>query len=88
MKKNKFITEFEEITESRWYEMFEILPPKRMIRHDDGLFFAFLMSEYMTENITGHYFHMQDRYFWAYRRDTDNPGDMYQEIGKKFFLNK
>jgi hypothetical protein len=82
-----YIGEFKEITEDQWWEMYECLPPLRTVRHDDGLFFCFLMSEYMTSNITGHYFQIQDRYFSAHRRDTDNVGDMYQEIMKKYFVN-
>lgn len=84
----KYIKPFSEITEEEWWEMYECLPPLRTIRSDDGLFFAFLMSEYWTSNITGHYFRIQDRYFSAQRRDTDNPGDMYQEIMKQFFIKQ
>jgi hypothetical protein len=84
----KYITSFTEITKDQWWEMFECLPPYRTAHSDDGLCFAFLMSEYWTSNITGHYFRVQDRYFTARRRDTENIGDMYQEIMKQFFIKK
>lgn len=84
----KIVTKFQEITKEQWWEMYECLPPLRTISQDDGLFFAFLMSEYWTSNITGHYFRIQERYFSAKRRDTENPGDMYQEIMKQFFIKQ
>ena len=55
----------EEITEERFDDMLNVLPPENWQR--GGGLSIFRMSEYMTGSITGHYLSMQGRYFHAYR---------------------
>ena len=81
-----FVTEFKEITEEQWWDMYECLPPYKTKRTDK--YFRFLCSEYWSGNITGHYYEIQRRFFSANRRDTDNSEDHYNQIIEKFFNEK
>ena len=83
---NPYVTPFEEITEDRFDDMYEVLPPYRIIAHDDGLFFGFIYGEFHTENVTLHFFRIQGRFFSARRKITESIGNMYAEIMTAFFL--
>ena len=56
---------WEEITEEQHDEALNVLPPEKWQRSHGWS--AFRMCEYMTGQITGHYFHVGGRYFTALR---------------------
>lgn len=64
----------EEITEERWYEALECLPPEKWINCNKVEIFR--MREYEIENITRHYMRHGKRYFSALYRTSAS----YSEI--------
>lgn len=77
------IGEWKEITEERWMEMLQVLPPEKCKR--TGHVEIFRMSEYCTDNITSHFARInvigdKDRYFEAYRRTSTSYDAITLEI--------
>ena len=70
----EFILPWEEITEERYEEMLNVLPPEKW-QTVNGVS-IFRMSEYYTSNITSHFAKFSDRYF-AGRFRTNEPS--YEE---------
>lgn len=76
----KVVSNWEEITEDRFDEMLNVLPPENWIRQ--GKYQEFRMCEYYTSDITSHYFKFGDRYFAALRRNTEKFDQHFKEIEK------
>jgi len=62
----KYIKDWKEITEERWDEMLNVLPPERWETIKNVEIFA--MSEIMTSDITGFYICYKKKYYTTYRR--------------------
>jgi hypothetical protein len=83
-KKNEdenIITGPQEITEEKFNDMLEILPPKNLIVQ--GSFIAFMMCEYFTSNITNYYIKTGGKYYTATKRDTTSYRDLIEEINQE-----
>lgn len=83
IEEKTFITGISEITEEKWYDMLEVLPPEKWCTV--GSVNIFRMLEYITTDITAHYMRFNKRYFTANYRTTID----YTEIANnvKEFIN-
>ena len=71
--KKKYCRSWEEVTEDRYWEMLECLPPQMFKWFKGGNIFR--MSEYQTGNITDHFMELD----WKFYQGTFDTGD-YKEI--------
>jgi hypothetical protein len=82
IENEKFLTDWEEITEEQYTQALECLPPEKWLRY--GLWSFFRMSERMISNITAHYALYNSptctRFFTAHRRTSQDYQEMIQEI--------
>ena len=74
----QFIKPFHEISEEKYMEMLECLPPEKW-QTVDGVN-IFRMSEYTTGIITGHYASYEGKYYTAERRTTTPYAEIAKEI--------
>ena len=74
LENDTLLGDWVEITKDRYYEMLEVLPPEKW---QNG---CFRMCEYMTSNITNHFIQINQRFFEANRRTSDNYTGMIEEI--------
>lgn len=72
-----YLTAWEQISEEKWFEALECLPPMKWKTVDDVELFQ--MSEMTTGDITGHYARYGEKYFAASRRISVK----YEEIAKE-----
>jgi len=77
-----YITEWTQITEKKWWDALEELPPLRYKSFQQCTFF--FCSEAYTGNIHSCYCSVRGKYFTAMRRLTTNYDEMYEEI-KAFY---
>ena len=84
INEKRYINPWLEIKRGEYWDMLEVLPPENWVIRAG--FEAFRMMEYTTSNITGHYIRIDNRYFTAQRRNTQNYSTMYTEIQKQFNL--
>lgn len=75
----KYLKEWSEITESKWWDALEMLPPMKH-SHIDGHEF-FFCSEAYTSNIHSCYCAVGDKYYTAMRRTTTSYEVMVDELG-------
>jgi len=68
IEKKRFLVDPEEITEKKYYNMFECLPPCRYSTSNDRQCEGFYMSEFFTGNWTQHLCRIGNRYFSAIRK--------------------
>ena len=78
LENENFLTDWIEIDEDRYYEMLEVLPPEKW---KGG---CFRMCEYYTSNITSHFIQINQRYFEAKRRTSQDYPSMIKEIHTQF----
>lgn len=64
-QRERYCKPVEEITEERFLEMLNVLPPENWVQHGDWE--GFRISEYMTGNLTYHYVRRGERFFTACR---------------------
>ena len=62
LQKKEYCSNTTEITEKEFFEAFECLPPLKYTKLGDGDFY-FLMSEYLTGDITAQYLKKDEEYF-------------------------
>lgn len=74
----QYIKEWEEITESKWWEALEMLPPLRHLSLEGHTFF--FCCEAYTGNIHSCYCSTRGKYFKAMRRLTTSYEEMIKEI--------
>jgi hypothetical protein len=77
----EYLKDWKEITEERFNDMLECLPPEKWERNALGQMFR--MCEYYTGNITSHFAEINGRYFEAKRR-TGPYKAFFLEIQKQF----
>lgn len=85
-EEKEFILLWVEVTEKDFLEALECLPPDRWQRIDGCEFFQ--MSERLTSDITATYAKIQDRFFCANRRESDNYEKLLAEINNQFFFTR
>ena len=71
---NSLCGDWKEITENQFEEMLNVLPP---LRWENGGFF---MCEMWTDDVTGFYQQIGDRYFTSYQRLSYNRGDILDDL--------
>lgn len=79
----RFATKSEQVTEARYWEMLEILPPLDM--HVSGQNTSFKMSERLTGNLTSIFAQIGDTYWTFVDRDTMTHEEIIAKILKEQF---
>lgn len=80
-EEKNLITEFQEISEEKFFEMLEILPPLNFCNFQVG--FLFFLRELTYGDISGCYVKFKDKYYYAQKRITETPESLLKEIVKK-----
>jgi len=69
-----------EITEERWWEAFECLPPMRYTKFDNGSYF--FISECYTADLYAFYARLDDKYYYGLRSKYKKHEELMQEINQ------
>ena len=79
--KNKYSDKWKRITKEKYWEMLEVLPPKKYGSVGNATMFA--MSEFMESCYTEHFIEYKNKYYCAIRDFTIKPDVLLFELKKQ-----
>jgi len=82
-KKSKYCGDWREITEEKWWDALEVLPPEKWqtVRGVE----IFRMCEYLSGNITAHYARLRGKFFVRNCSISENYKDLAEQVAAKWF---